>query len=985
MIGQTVSHYKIIEKLGEGGMGEVYLAEDMSLGRKVAVKFLASDKATDPESRKRFVHEARAQALVSHTNVASFYEVGEEGDKVFIVMEYIEGQKLSELAKAEKPSLPEILDLAIQIGEGLTAAHEKGVMHRDINPANILVTSKRVAKITDFGLAKWKGASTITRTGLQMGTDHYMSPEEVEGRKADFRTDIFSLGVVLYELICARQPFEGANRESLFYEILYTQPQPLARFCRGVPESLERLVMKCLAKKPEERYQSAADLVADLRMERKNIEYAKPSDLKVAAEMTKPKKKMLKFLVPTSAVVVLAVLFFVFNPFKVEVSRKQTALAAENSLAVMYFENIPDPEDKDHTGEMLTNLLITSLSQLKGWEVISRQRLYDIQADMGKPDEKRITPALASKIAQRVGVRTMLLGTVLQSQPKLAATSQLIEVKSGKILNSQRLTGFSADQIFAFVDSFAVLVRGNLNIDPGAASETKPVMEVTTASLEAYRAYVEGVELIERFDYKQAPSALEKALELDPKFAMAYLMLAYADLGNEDIAGHNKALQKAYELSDRVPERERLRIQGKYALEIENDFVKAAEIFEKLLKEHPYDFWVYFYLKTVYLWLGDYEKSTQTLLAGLTSDSLDKRLWNELSGHYAGLNRRKEALDAVDQYIKLAPAEFNPYDTKGDVYLYFGELDSALLWYQKAFMLRSNIGTNEKLAHDALSRGDYASSEKYIRQYDHTDIFQKPIAEYDLSLMFLHQGKFKEAKERLLANLSSHLARNNQAQILKILATLVHLSYILGNYSEMLDYAKKLSDHPTHTWWVSTSGREILAWAYIMNGQEKIGYRIMDEVKKDLNGHTTVYKRRHDFYTACLTYEEGKYGAALDAFKKIRHIEPPNSIPNLIYALCLLKAGQSGDAIVELERLIRWYPPVHYSISFLGFSYAPNLWPMAPVLAHYWLGVAYEQKEEKDKAKREYETFLDIWKNADPGIAEVEDAKERLARLKKKV
>jgi len=266
MIGQTISHYKILEKLGEGGMGEVYLAEDTSLGRKVAVKFLSSDKAADPESRQRFVHEARAQAMLSHPNIATFYEVGEEGDKVFIVMEYIDGQPLSKLAQVEKLSFSEILDIAIQIGEGLSAAHERGITHRDIKPENVLVNSKRLAKITDFGLAKWKGATTLTQSGARMGTAYYMSPEQVDGRKADHRTDIFSLGVVLYELFCARRPFEGDTETAVFYDLVHTPPQPLARYCRNLPEGLERIVFKCLAKKPEERYQHADELVADLKM-----------------------------------------------------------------------------------------------------------------------------------------------------------------------------------------------------------------------------------------------------------------------------------------------------------------------------------------------------------------------------------------------------------------------------------------------------------------------------------------------------------------------------------------------------------------------------------------------------------------------------------------------------------------------------------------------------------------------------------------------
>ncbi|HLG93820.1 MAG TPA: serine/threonine-protein kinase, partial [candidate division Zixibacteria bacterium] len=375
MIGQTVSHYKILKKIGAGGMGEVYLAEDMSLGRKVAIKFLSAEKAADPESRKRFIHEARAQAIVSHSNVATFHEVGEERDKVFIVMEYIEGQRLSELAKTEKLSLQEILNLAIQVGEGLQAAHEKGVMHRDINPTNILVSSKRVAKITDFGLAKWTEASTITRTGLQMGTDHYMSPEQVDGRKVDHRTDIFSFGVVLYELICACRPFDGTNRESLFYEILYTQPQPLARYCRGVPEGFQIIVDKALKKDKSFRYQSAADLLADLKGLQK--------ELTEGGVEAAPKRK---------------------------------------TLAVLPFENLGAAED-EYFADGITDEITTKLAKISALGVISRT-----SAIKYKKTEKTLR-----QIGAELGIDYVLEGTIRWHKSgttnRVRINSQLIRVE----------------------------------------------------------------------------------------------------------------------------------------------------------------------------------------------------------------------------------------------------------------------------------------------------------------------------------------------------------------------------------------------------------------------------------------------------------------------------------------------------------------------------------------------------------------------------
>ncbi|MGH8004477.1 MAG: FlgO family outer membrane protein [Limisphaerales bacterium] len=853
MIGQTVSHYKILEKLGEGGMGAVYLAEDVSLGRKVAVKFLSADKAADPESRKRFIHEARAQALVTHTNVASFHEVGEEQDKVFIVMEYIEGQKLSELAKTEKLPLMEILDLAIQVGEGLQAAHERGVMHRDINPNNILVSAKRVAKITDFGLAKWKGASTITRTGLQMGTDHYMSPEQVDGRKVDFRTDIFSLGAVLYEFICARRPFEGANRESLFYEILYTQPQPLARYSHETSENLERIVSKCLAKKPEERYQSAADLVADLKIEKRRIETGERIPPRPI-----PAKKLLPFLVPV-AIGLIAVVLFLFIPSKGE----------QDSLAVIDFENIPDPEDKDRTGEMITNLLITSLSQPRDLEVISRERLYDIQKELGKTEAKSITLSLASQIAERARVKTMLLGTLLQKEPQLAVTSRLIEVKSGKIISSQKVTGFASSQIFPMVDSLATLVRNDLEILPASASEARPVAQVTTNSPEAYRAYLEGIELDIRFQKAEAKAALERAIELDSNFATAYFRLAWVNRVRGDYALQRKALQKAWQLKSRVSEKERMQIEAEYARQIDKNPFKAAEIGEKLLQKYPREQGAYYWLAGTYFDLGDYEKAIRTHLTGLKNDSLDKVLWNELAVLYGCRKQRKEAFAAIDQYLKLAPAEPNPYDTKGDIYLLFGESDSARFWYQKAVSLRADFLSIEKLGFIAMLQQDYVSAEKCFRRFGATpDKTQQAWAEDDFALLLAHRGELKKARRQLLDNLLSHQTPELQGHLPEHYLLLTLLAYEAGDPSAMLAFAQKLSVAAKKDPQDKIYGRDMLAWACLKNGHPETAYQIMGELKKEITGKLPTWQAQYDYTNGLLAYEEGKYNLSLERFEK---------------------------------------------------------------------------------------------------------------------
>jgi len=459
MIGKTISGYRIIEKLGEGGMGVVYKAQDTRLQRPVALKFLPPHIADNPDEKARFLHEAQAASALNHPNISTIHSIEEAPEGVFIVMECVEGKTLKRLIQDEKLPAKKILDIAIQVCEGLNAAHAREIVHRDIKADNLMLTKDGRVKIMDFGLAKLKGATKLTKAGSTLGTAEYMSPEQATGEEVDQRSDIYSFGVVLYELLAGRVPFTGEHHAAIIYSILNEEPQPVARYNSGVSAEMERIISKTLAKEKEERYQHVDDLLADLRREKKSLEYARTSQftpLEPAPQTAS--KKIWKYIVSASVVAVLALGILVLKPFKIEVTPDQKAQAGQNSLAIMYFENIPEPDDNNRTGEMLTNLLITSLSQIPGMEVISRERLYDIQQELGQLASKEITPSLASQIAQRAGVKTMLLGSILQMQPQLAVTTRLIDVPSGKILNSQRVTGFTSAQIFSLVDSLALLV-----------------------------------------------------------------------------------------------------------------------------------------------------------------------------------------------------------------------------------------------------------------------------------------------------------------------------------------------------------------------------------------------------------------------------------------------------------------------------------------------------------------------------------------------
>ncbi len=350
MIGQSISHYKILEKLGEGGMGVVYKAEDTKLKRTVALKFLASQSLGTPEEKTRFVHEAQAAAALDHPNICTVYEIDEAQGHTFIVMAYVDGQSLRERTESGPLKLEEALGLAIDIARGLQEAHEKDIVHRDIKSANVMVTKKGQGKITDFGLAKLAGRTKVTKTGTSVGTTAYMSPEQARGEDVDQRTDIWSLGVVVYEMLTGRLPFRGDHEQAVTYQIVHEDAEPITALRTGIPMELEQIVSKCLEKEASSRYQHVDEVLVDLG--------------KVKRTPTpKPKRKLIKYALPASAIFLAVILFLIFKPFTFEVSPDQKAAAAENSLAIMYFTNLIDSDDPQKLGKIVTSLLITDLSE----------------------------------------------------------------------------------------------------------------------------------------------------------------------------------------------------------------------------------------------------------------------------------------------------------------------------------------------------------------------------------------------------------------------------------------------------------------------------------------------------------------------------------------------------------------------------------------------------------------------------------------------
>ena len=636
------SRYRILEKLGEGGVGEVFLAEDAVLGRKVALKKLSSGRIADPDARRRFIQEAKAQALLNHPNIVTFFEVGETPEEVFIVMEYVEGRLLSHLVTEGKLSLSGALDLVIQIGEGLSAAHEAGIVHRDIKPANIMVTSRGSVKLTDFGLAKWSQTSGLTQTGVRVGTAHYMSPEQVEGKNVDLRADIFSFGAVLYELVTARKPFDGETETAIFYELLNVTPQPLARYARGIPPELERVVQKCLAKDPDLRYQRMDELLTDLRALRKNVKSGW-----IGGEVS------------------------------------DGVLAP--SIAVLPFTNLsPEPEN-EYFSDGLTDEIITNLTKIRALKVISRTSAM----------RYKNTAKSLRQIAAELSVQYILEGSVRRYGDHLRITAQLVDALQDTHLWAETFRG-TVEDLFDIQEKVAQEIASHLRLHL-TPMENQELKKRYTENAEAYQFYLQGrfqwnKRTVEGFN--KAIELFSKALQIDPRFAPAYAGLAdsYALLGETSLYARHpqdvypkarEAVARALELDDNLAE---AHTSMGYLKMNDYDWTGAEEEFRKAIELNPNYATTYHWYSGLLSATGRNEEAVATMEKARNLDPISLPIQTDLGLSYYFARQYDRAIEQYKRALDLDPNFTRAYISLSSALALSGRYEEALAEVQKAIV-----------------------------------------------------------------------------------------------------------------------------------------------------------------------------------------------------------------------------------------------------------------------------------------------------------
>ncbi len=990
--------YKIVTELGKGGMGKVYRAIDQKIDEEIAIKLIKPEIAADKKTIERFGNELKMARKIAHRNVCKMYYLGEEKGAHYITMEYVPGEDLKSMIRMSgQLSTGMTIKVAKQVCDGLTEAHRLGVIHRDLKPNNIMIDKQGDARIMDFGIARLLKAKGITGAGIMIGTPEYMSPEQVEGKEVDQRSDVYSLGVILYEMLTGQVPFEGDTPFTIGMKHKGETPQDPKDLNGQIPEDLNGLIMKCLHKEKDQRYQSAGEVCAELE----KIEQGLPTTERIV-----PKKKTttsreitVKFSLDRhfkwglifAAIVVVGVVIWQLLP------KKQPLLAPkiENSIAVISFENQTGDQAYDYLQKAIPNLLISDLEQTGGFYVATWERMHDILGQMGQKDVEAIDRDMGFAICRREGIESIVTGSFVKAGDTFVTDVKILDVETKKMLKSATSRGTGENSI---LDSQIDELGREIFLGLGMArqefeSTQKPISQLTTSSMEAYKYYLQGKDEVENLDVLRARQSLEKAVELDPEFALAFLALgdAYLEIGNR--AAGFEAIKKAKAQSERATEKERLYIEAKFAGTIERDSKKRFQILTELVGKYPKEKDAHYELGFYYRGRGMYKETALEYQKALELDPDYGPALNMLAYTYSDLGDYEKAIEVFKRYAVVKPEDANPIDSMAEQYFRMGDLDTAIAKYNEALEIQPAFGSEARLAYVYALKQEYSETKRLIDRFtNRAGSAGLKVGGYLWRAMYDYlTGRIDKAFEDLRqAEVWSGKAGN------KLLKSFSYASrgwmyFELGDLERSEEHMRMAFDVVfalfPNTKSIRASYHHYLGLVDLKRGKiESANARLkkIESVVALLSDEDALLRKmesqvEYDRLYAEILIAEGSPDQAIEIFENI--VYPP--VPNLRIEFigpdnwqfirdalprAYLKKGDIDGAIAEYEKMIV-FDPEGQSRLLIHPKY------------RYLLAKLYEKKGEVAKAIANYEKFLELWKDADPDLPELEDAKKRLASL----
>jgi serine/threonine protein kinase/tetratricopeptide (TPR) repeat protein len=999
MIGKTISHYKITAKLGEGGMGVVYKADDTKLGRTVALKFLPPDLTRDEEAKQRFIQEARAASALDHPNICTVYEIDETSEGLtFIAMARYEGESLKAKIERGPLKLDEALDIGAQIAQGLAKAHSQGIIHRDIKPANILITKDGLVKIVDFGLAKLAGMK-LTKTGKTLGTAQYMAPEQARGEQVDQRADIWSLGIVLYEMLTGRHAFPGEYEQATLYAIMNEEPEPVTALRTGVPMELERIVMKMLAKKAGERYQHADEIPGDLSRLRRDLS-AEPNAPSLKPVRGRARRKRAAMIWIPTCVLVLALAFLLF---KQNVFKSAEGPEAKISIAVINFENRTGDASYDNYRTVIPDLLITKLEQSKYLRVATWERLRDLLKQIGKDDVELIDKESGFEACLKGGISAIVTGSFTRAGNLFVTDVKVIDVRTKESLASKKSEGNGVESILkSQIDELGGGIAKAVGLsDKRFEATTSPIMDVTTTSMDAYNYYVMGRKELEEFNPGKAERFLEKAVEIDSTFASAYLYLRLAH--NQTGGDVAEDLRNARRFSRNATEKERLYIEAKCALVLEGNPQKQASILRELVVKYPAEKQARYELGVVYYFRQMFEEARAELNQVVSLDPNFSAALNILGYAYMRTGDFEKSLLCLHRATSLSPDNPDFFDSTGDLYFAWGRFEEAVVEFKKAIQLKPDFGSQLRIAYIYAFKEDYEDALKWINQ--------GITAASDEGLEF--QARFLGGWYQAI--------RGNTDESIKDL-------------SRALAMFEPAETNPAFCY--AAEARFALSWAHCLRGEYELSRReiatVLDAVPKFYSEpqRQAPFQAYFNIYSTAIDIREGNFAVARKKLKDtrtlLRTVEEvggwtlgiwKKTVANecaLLEAELLLAEGsvneamRAGEAVPSIgvpfatgETALFFYnSPVERDVVARAYKAKGDLEKaiseyerllavdssrtdrrLIPPIFHHRLAKLYEEKGRAKEAVQQYQKFLTIMSEADIYQAEIADAKARVARL----
>ncbi|HEV2834654.1 MAG TPA: protein kinase [Pyrinomonadaceae bacterium] len=968
-----VSHYRILEKLGAGGMGEVYLAEDMKLGRKVAIKILSEEYTTNKDRLHRFEQEASAASNLNHPNILTIHEVGTDNARHYIATEYIDGMTLRRKAAAQQLEIPEILDIAVQVASALEEAHAAGIVHRDIKPDNIMVRRNGYVKVLDFGLAKLTenvdrtpaDAEASTRVlvqtdaGVVMGTSHYMSPEQARGKQVDARSDIWSLGVVIYELVAGRTPFEGETSTDVIVAITGKEPPPLARFAPNVPAELEWIIMKALRKDRDERYQTVKELLTDLRRLKQRLEFEselertvpsgltafRSSDVSAAptstqhalptAEKTVSHVSSAEYIAEgikrhklAAAIVALLLLAGTAAGFYYYYSRSQP-LTDKDTVLLADFVNTTGETVFDGT---LKQALAVHLGQTPFLNLFPEDRVRETLRFMGKSPDERITRDIGREICQRQGIRALLTGSIASLGSHYVITLEALNPRSGDSFAREQIEAESKEKVLSSLSTAAWNLRKKLGESLSTMQKYDVSIEqATTPSLEALKAYAMGNDERAKGNAKAALAFYQRAVDLDPNFAMAYARIGVHYGNQQQMEAAKPYVAKAYDLRDRVSERERLYITEKYYTYLTGEIDKTIETLQTWAKLYPNDFIPHNNLSLNYKLVGRYEDAVKEGLEAVRLGPNNFSAHDNLVASYVGLGRIDEAQQSAKELERINPDSIGTHFTK----------------YLFAFLRRDQAAMDRELEwakgkpEEAEALGTMAATAGYY-------------------------GKLKQAEE--LENRSRALlkSRGEQEHAAQNLVNLTANLLYVGRCSEAKNHAKAALS--------LSRGQSILvpaALIFAVCDDQSQAQSLLEDLHKQYPKSMLLVTLVQPVVRAEAERSRGNIDQAVQLMESVRAYDMgllTGLGNNYARGSLYLTQHRGNEAAAEFKKIID----------------SPGIDPFSPAhtLAHLCLGRALVINGDTAGARKAYQDFFALWKDADPDLPILVQAKKEYEQLK---